>query len=347
MQTSAGSSVMQVWQRPGAGFAVAMLLLVAAESLLHSDAVLHRFRAVFAAGRAMDKVLHVERNPPRLLIMGNSRVDNGFDPETVVEHAAGLAGPSAFNLGLPGANASVLYGIVCRLDGAGLLKPGVIEQVVVGLDEGLVQGDDSLGYLVFFGDRRRMLEQRDYANLGRSLVRGWGYASNLKQLREPAKLERFVRALHDPLEPVGGGAATRLGYRPGFGAVMQDADQVRQQEAGSSAAPDAKAEADLLAMLDLLRQRGVLVSVVFPPLLNRQVLYLDAQMPAAAPYRRIRSELVARGVPMVALGAGEGRDPGEFVNAGHLNDRGAQRFSAMLGRALADGGRGSVGAGTP
>ncbi|MDY0013823.1 MAG: hypothetical protein RBS40_13135 [Rhodocyclaceae bacterium] len=27
----------------------------------------------------------------------------------------------------------------------------------------------------------------------------------------------------------------------------------------------------------------------------------------------------------------------EFVNAGHLNDQGAQRFSAMLGEALAQG----------
>lgn len=338
MQTFEGVAMKRAWLRPGAGIAVAIVLLLGAEALLHSDTVLHRFRAVFAAGRAMDKLLHVERDPPRLLLLGNSRVDNGFDPVTVVEHAGGRSGPSGFNLGLPGANASVLHGIVRRLDSARLLGPGAIEQVVIGLDEGLVQADDSLGYLVFFGDRERMLAHGDYANLARSILRGWGYAGNLKQLREPAKLEQLVRAVLGPVEPVGGGAARRQGYRPGFGAAAQDADQVMRQEAGSTAPPDRIAAADLLAMLDLLRQRGVRASVVFPPLLTRQVLYLDEAHPAAAPYLKIRSELAARDVPMLALAAGERRDPAEFVNAGHLNDRGAQRFSAMLGRALADDG---------
>lgn len=325
----------RAWQRPGAGLAVAAFLLLAGEGLLHSDAVLHRFRAVFAAGRAMDKVLHVEQVPPQLLIMGNSRVDNGFDPVTVIESAGGRAGRSAFNLGLPGANASVLYGILRRLDARGLLGQGAVEQVVIGLDEGLLQGDDSLGYLVYFGDRERMLGHRDYTNLGRSLLRGWGYAGNLKQLREPAKLEQFARAVFGPVEPVGGGAARRLGYRPGFGAIAQDLEQLARQEAGSTAPPDPVAQADFRAMLDLLQQRAVKVSVVFPPLLTRQVLYLEEQHPAALPYVRIRTELAARGVNMLALGAGEPRDPAEFVNAGHLNDRGAQRFSALLGQALA------------
>jgi hypothetical protein len=336
MQTRKEGAMMQDWRRAGAGIAVAVMLLLAGELSLHSDAVLHRFRAVFAAGRAMDKVLHVEQTPPRLLIMGNSRVDNGFDPVTVVENGGNRPGTSAFNLGLPGANASVFYGILLRLDARGLLRPGAIEQVVIGLDEALVQGDDSLGYLVFFGNREHMLKRHDYTNFVRSVVRGWGYAANLKQLREPAKLLQFIEALRGPVDPVGGGAALRLGYRPGFGAIAQDVEQLARQEAGSTAPPDPHVEEDFRAMLDLLKRRAIRVSVVFPPLLTRQMLYLDEQHPAAAPYLRIRAELAARGVQMLALGAGERRDPAEFVNAGHLNDRGAQRFSALLGRGLAD-----------
>ncbi|HJV24472.1 MAG TPA: hypothetical protein VJ673_02250 [Aromatoleum sp.] len=315
-----------------------MILLLAGEFALHSDAILHRFRSVFAAGRAMDKLLYVEQMRPSLLIMGNSRVDNGFDPATVLANAGPSAGRTAFNLGLPGANASVLYGIARRLDADKLLGPGAIRQVVIGLDEGLMQGDDSLGYLVFFGDRSRMLEQGDYLNLARSMVRGWGYATNLKQLREPAKLGQFVQSAFAPAEPLGGGAAQRLGYRPGFSATTQDAGQVMRQEAGSTQPPSPTVAADFIALLDLLHERQVKVSVVFPPLLTRQLLYLDERHPAAAPYLKIRDALAARGVPMVALGAGEQRNPEEFINAGHLNDRGAQRFSAELGRALADDG---------
>src|SRR6185369_10277058 len=189
--------------------------------------------------------------------------------------AGPAAGVSAFNLGLPGANASVLYGIARRLDAGKLLGPGAIEQVVIGLDEGLVQGDDSLGYLAFFGDRSRMLQRGDYLNLARSMLRGWGYASNLKQLREPAKLGQFIRAAMGPVEPLGGGAALRLGYRPGFAAMTQDAGQVMRQEAGSTAPPDPAVAADFGALLDLLHERKVRVSVTFPPLLTRQLLYLD------------------------------------------------------------------------
>lgn len=69
-------------RRPGLGLLIGMLLLGAVEVWLHSDHFLYRFRSVFAAGRAMDKVRFVESSPPEVLILGNSRADNGFAPHT-------------------------------------------------------------------------------------------------------------------------------------------------------------------------------------------------------------------------------------------------------------------------
>lgn len=321
--------------RPGAGLAVAMALLVGGEALLHCDAFMHRMRSVFAAGRGFDKVLHVERHVPRLLVIGNSRIDNGVDPVTLAQRIR--PGLTAFNLGLPGVNASALYAIVRRLDARGLLGAGRVERVVVGLDEGLLQVGDSLGYQVFFGDRGLLLARNDYLGALKTTVRSWGYADNLKQLREPSKLIQFGQALVRPVEPIGGGAGERLGYRPGFAGANQDAEQVMRQEVGSAAPPDSTVVQDFWAMLDLLHARGVDVAVVFPPLLSRPVLYIDPVHPAAAPFHEIREALAARDIPMFALEAEVRLTAADFINAGHLSDRGAQRFSALLGDALAQG----------
>lgn len=87
--------------------------------------------------------------------------------------------------------------------------------------------------------------------------------------------------------------------------------------------------------LDLLQARGVRVAIVYPPLLNRDVLYLAAGDSAAEPYLEVVRQLHARGVPLIGLEPGVRRNPVEFVNAGHLNDRGAKRFSALLAERLA------------
>ncbi len=322
----------RTWRRlgmPGAGVLCALVILILVEASLHSDIVLHRLRSVFAVGRAFDKVLHVEQQPPQLLVLGNSRMDNGIDPATLA--AAFSPGLSAFNLGLPGANASAVLGIVQRLDDESLLGPGRIERVLVGLDESLLQAGDALGYEVFFV--KAELWRDGFSVFLRSQLRLWAYADNLKQLREPAKLIQFFDAVRRPVEPIGGGAAQRQGYRPGFG-DNQDAGQVARQEAGSVAPPDGKVARDFRALLDLLKQREVQVTVVFPPLLSRKLLYLQAQDGASRPYLAVREEMAARGIPMFALAPGAELLPTEFVNAGHLNDVGAQRFSEGLGLAL-------------
>lgn len=324
---------MEIWRSiglPGLGVVVAVLMLAGAEALLHSDDFMYRLRAVFAVGRAFDKVLHVEHDTPQWLVLGNSRVDNAIDPRTVAR--ALPTGPSMFNLGLPGAGATALLGIAQRLDERGLLGPAGIGNVLIGIDESLLQGGDALGYEVFFV--APLLWDHGLQAFLRTRIRLWGYADNLKQLREPAKLLQFFQALHSGLEPAGGAAADRQGYRPGFGG-QQDAGQVARQEAGSTAPPSDAEVVALLRLVDLFRKRGVAVAVVFPPLLNRKVLYLEPEHPAAAPYLAVRRALEQRGIPLFALAPERRMVPAEFVNAGHLNDHGAQRFSAALGAALA------------
>lgn len=311
----------------------AVLLLALAEGALHADAFLYRYRSVFAVGRAVDKIRYVEAHLPRVLVAGNSRVDNAFDPITLQANLPGVRPGEVFNLGMPGADARALYGILARLASQDLLGPGRIGRVVLGLDESFLQSGDSLGYAVFFGDRATMWKEREYADLLRSWLRLWGYADNLKELREPAKLQRFALATVKEVEPVGGSAGEHFGYRAGFG-ELQDAAQAAQQEAGSLQPPDPRLVRYFWRCLDLLAANKVDVVIAFPPLLNREVLYIDPSDARASPYSHIASELAARGVPMLALDPGGVRSADEFINAGHLNDRGAQRFTRLLAREL-------------
>ena len=319
--------------RPGRGLLVALALLCAVEAWLHTDGFMLQFRSVFAAGRAMDKVVYVQAHRPALLILGNSRADNGFDPRTVMENFDPKLARGAFNLGLPGADMRVLAGLVERLDEAGTFGGDGIRIVALSLDESLLQTIDTLGQDVFFAGAGRLLHEGQFQDAIRAVLRLYGYADNFRQLREPAVLQRFVRALVGDVDPIGGGAAAYLGYRAGFGG-LQDENAARQQEAGSTAAPNDVNVRQLWRTLDLLSARSVRVVVVYPPLLNRDVLYRMPGSPQAAPYLRIAEELARRGIAMVSLDGGPPRDPKDFVNAGHLNDRGAQRYSALLGQAL-------------
>lgn len=277
--------------------------------------------------------MHVEQQPPGLLILGNSRADNAFDPLTVLRQFDDASPASAFNLGLPGADMRVLSGIVERLDRHGVFGPGRTEIVLLVLDEALVQPIDTLGQDVFFASASQLWADGQFHDAFRTQFRLYGYSANFRQLREPAVLLRFMTALRQDVEPVGGGAAEHLGYRAGIGS-LQDLAAARQQEAGSNIPPSAASLRQLWLTLDLLAARGVKVLVVYPPLLNREVLYLMPERPGASPYVTIGRELERRGVPRIALEPDAQRDPHEFVNAGHLNDRGAQRFSALLGQAL-------------
>ena len=318
---------------PGAGLVFAAALLALVEAYLHTDAFLYRYRSVFAVGRAMDKLRYVESHVPPVLIVGNSRVDNAFDPVTMQANLPWIKPGEIFNLGMPGADARTLYGVLARLGAKGLLGPKRIGWVVIGLDESFLQEGDSLGYGVFFANRTELWDEHAYVDLARSWIRLWGFSDNFKELREPAKFEQFISATFHDVEPLGGGAQAHLGYRAGFGG-LQNAEQAAMQEAGSKQPPNPVVLGYFWRCLDLLSSRSVNVVVTFPPLLNRDVLYISPADPASAPYLDVAAQIAARGIPMIALDPGGARSASEFVNAGHLNDRGAQRFSRMLAKQL-------------
>ena len=317
----------------GGAFWLALLLLALVESALHSEQVIHQFRAVFALGRAYDKLQYVEHNPPPVLFIGNSRIDNGVDPRTfgrawADDHRRG------FNLGLPGANALVYHGAIRRLDARGLLGGEGIQAVVLGLDESALQDEDSLGYVGFLADRSALWEAGRYRDWLGSYLRLWSYSGNLRQLREPDKALRFIEASMRSVDPVGGAAAAHLGYRAGFGAA-QNRIQLVRQETAAQLPPAPGVEAFLWRTIALLQARGVRVFVTIPPLRDRPSAFFDAS-PAAAPYRALLARLRQEGVSVLPIATGYA--PAEFVNAGHLNNRGAQRYSAELGRQLAERG---------
>jgi len=313
----------------GGAFWMATLLLALAELALHSETVMFQYRAVFAVGRAYDKLFEVERRPPPVLFIGNSRTDNGIDPQTV--DRVGLHARPGFNLGLPGANAIVYQGEIRRLDDRKLLGKTAIHTAVFGLDESALQEDNSLGYISFLADRRALWDAGRYRDWLASLLRLWSYSGNLRELREPDKALRFVEASVRSLDPVGGAAAAYRGYRAGFGAA-QNAGQVAQQESVALHPPAPAVEHFLWQAIDLLQARGVRVFVTLPPLRDRPSAFVDPR-PEATPYLALLDQLRQRGV--VVLPVPTGFTPDDFINAGHLNDRGAQRYSAELGRQLA------------
>ncbi len=311
----------------GAGTLVALVLLLGVESLFHSDAFLNKYRSVFASGRAMEKLMYAETRIPSIVIAGNSRIDNGFNP-AVVEQV--LPGEHVLNLGIPGANARIMYGMFARLDKQGLLGEQGIKKVILGLDESLFQSDDSLAYSVFFADRAAMWRNGEYGDLAGSIIRLWGYADNLKQLKEPAKAVRFLEASVADVEAWGGAVKKNHGYRAAAAGEFQNVEQLMQQEAGSQNPPDPVVEKYFWDLLDLLQRRQVEVAVLFPPLLTRDVLFLGDDQPSAKPYLKIRKKLEEHNIPLLAFDVGKKKNPREFANAGHLNDKGASRYSLLL-----------------
>jgi hypothetical protein len=317
---------------PGLGksFWVAALIVLCVESALHSETIIHRYRSVFAVGRAIDKLHYVEQHPPRLLFIGNSRIDNGVDP-LAINKALGQPASFSFNLGLPGANLLIYHGIVERLNAQGLLGAQGIHTVVLGLDEGALQEDNSLGYVGFLAQRAALWKSGRYQDWLGSYLRLWSYSANLRELREPEKLLRFMEASVHSLDPIGGSAATHMGYRAGFGGAQNEA-QVTWQENSAQEPPSSGLEVFLWHVIELLQSQGVHVFITIPPFLDRPSAFLDPS-PAATPYRTLLLRLQQRGV--YVLRTPTDFSPSEFINVGHLNDRGAQRFSTELGRQLA------------
>jgi hypothetical protein len=316
---------------PGLGksFWVALFIIVGVELAMHNEAIVHRYRSVFAVGRAIDKLHYIEKHPPQLLFIGNSRVDNGIDP-LIINHALKQPSSYSFNLGLPGANLLIFHGIVERLNAQNLLGAQGINTVVLGLDENTFQEDNSLGYVGFLAHRPTQWDLGRYQDWLGSYLRLWSYSANLRQLREPDKLLQLIKASTDSIDPIGGAAATYHGYRAGFGATQNEA-QVINQENIAQQPPSPTVEVFLWQTIKLLQSLDVRIVVTTLPLRDRCSAFYDPSL-TATPYRTLLTRLRQRGI--IVLPTTTNYSPSEFINAGHLNNQGAQHFSAELGHQL-------------
>lgn len=305
------------------------MIVLLVECALHSETVLFRYRSVFAVGRALDKIHYVEKHKQGIVFIGNSRTDNGIDPRTVAKNLPG-GRASAFNLGLPGANAIVYHGEIRRLEVNGLLGGDAIHTVVLGLDENALWEENTLGYIGFLADRCSLWQAARYHDWFGSFLRLWSYSGNLRDVREVKEMSRFIKATFHRIEPIGGTAETYLGYRAGFG-EPPNASEILRRRSIAPKSPSKDVEAFLWLSVDILQARGVRVFVTILPERHRLSGYFDPSS-HAAPYREVRARLEQRGV--IVLPPPRDYSDSEFINDGHLNDRGAQRYSLELGRQL-------------
>lgn len=314
------------WRLPFAGTLVALLLLAGVEGVLHTDSFLYRFRAVFAAGRAMDKLVALEAAPATVLALGNSRVDNGIHPEIFLRET----GLSMFNLGLPGAEACNVEGIVARLVARDLVGPGRIEQVLFGLDDGFFQRVGGLGYEVFFDTRERLLDHERYRDWLRSVLRLWGYSDSLRTLQEPAKLIRFAQATIGDVESWGGNALETRGFRAADAVMNQDEAQTKIQEASESKVVDSAVLECFWAATASLQRAGATVAVIFMPTLRGYDPFTATSGTQEDSYHNVRQKLGEAGIRVLDVHASSVRAARYFANAGHLNRKGAERFTTLV-----------------
>ncbi len=311
----------------GKGLVVGLLLLMGVELYLHNDDFLHRYRSVFAAGRAADKIDFVAEAQPALVFIGNSRVDNGIAPTTVAT-TLGAQPSEVFNLGVPGMNTRVLHGIVRQLADRSALHPSGVRCVFIGLDASLFVEEDAMNYGVFFADREKMLEHGEYHPLLASVFRLWGFSGNLKGLREPGRLRDFLAATLVDRDPWGGSAADSRGFRAKKETL--NADDVKIESAAMDIPPvDSPLVRYLLDTMDELKQRHVVIGVFFPPQFRRTNVFERAREPPSNA-GRLLSLLRERDVNIYSLNESIDFDAKWFANPGHLNEGGARLYSSLL-----------------
>ena len=327
MTTSATATV----TASGKGVIIGLLVLLGIELYLHNDDFLHRYRSVFAVGRAADKITHVVKMQPNIVFMGNSRVDNGIAPEVVTSTLEMNQG-EVFNLGIPGQNTRVLSGVVRELERRGALSAVQLQCVMIGLDATLFYPVDDLNYSVFFADRWEMAAAGEYRDLLSSVFRLWGFSPNLKGLREPARIKDFITATLIDRDPWGGSVRDNLGFRAKQERLTPaQGNKVPDQE--TPVALDTQARAYLLTALDRLLAHGISVGVFFTPQYRRSNEFERIGSDNDT-YRQLLADLQSRGVALIHVTDMGTYGADLFSNPGHLNEEGARRYSAALAQTM-------------
>ena len=313
------------------GIVTAILIVFGVELYLHNDDFLDRYRSVFAVGRAADKVAYVARTQPSIVLLGNSRVDNGISP-VAVSAVIGKETTGVFNLGIPGQNTRVLSGVVRELESRGALTATRMKYVLIGLDPTLFSLDDELNYSVFLADRWEMASAGEYSELAASIFRLWGYSSNLKGLREPGRMRDFIAATLTDREPWGGSLRDNLGYR----AKKEEMTEPERKTVPEDTLPkplDPKALAYLSNAVRRLLSHDMRVGVFFPPQYGRKNDF-EKRDAAYEQYRIVLADLRRRGVEILHIENSDTYAASLFSDPGHLNEAGAKRYSTSLARAM-------------
>ena len=327
MTTSATATV----TASGKGAIIGLLVLLGVELYLHNDDFLHRYRSVFAVGRAADKITHVVKMQPTIVFMGNSRVDNGIAP-AVVSSTLNLRQGEVFNLGIPGQNTRVLSGVVRELERRGALSAVQLQCVMIGLDATLFFPVDDLNYSVFLADRWEMAAAGEYRDLFSSVFRLWGFSPNLKGLRDPARIQDFMAATLTDRDPWGGSVQDNLGFR----AKQERLTPAHGNEVPAQETPEAldnQPRAYLLTAIDRLLAHGISVGVFFTPQYRRSNDF-ELDGPDNDTYRQLLGDIKDRGVALIHVADMGTYEAGLFSNPGHLNEEGAHRYSSALAQAM-------------
>jgi hypothetical protein len=327
MTTSATATV----TAHGKGLIIGLLVLLGVELYLHNDDFLHRYRSVFAVGRAADKIDHVVKMQPTIVFMGNSRVDNGIAPG-VVSSTLNLHRGEVFNLGIPGQNTLVLAGVVRNLERRGVLSSVQLRYVMIGLDASLFSLEDDLNYSVFLADRWEMATAGEYRDLFSSVFRLWGFSLNLKGLREPARMQDFIAATLTDREPWGGSVLENLGYRSNQ-ERLTPVQRNMLQDQGAPAALNFRARTYLLTAIDQLLARGICVGVFFTPRYSR-INEFERSGPDHDSYKQLLADMQARDVALFHVADMNAYGADLFSDPGHLNEDGARRYSTALATAM-------------
>lgn len=296
------------------------------EFYLHNEDFLYRYRSVFAVGRAADKINYTITKKPQLIFIGNSRVDNAVNPKILIDSLQ-LNQYGAFNLGIPGVNTLVLSGIASRV--GTIRKQGNKQPVILllGLDETLFTLDDQLNYSVFFADRWQLLSDGNFKLLISSVLRIWGFSDNLKGLREPGRLKDFFKATLTDQEPWGGSLTSNLGFRAKEGVL-------NEQEAAQFPAVNPIPNLDPVTVnyfyrfVDSMLKEGIQVAVFFPPLYGRVTAFEQAGN--VGQYQQILKQLEKRNVTIIPNKKELKFTREDFLNTGHLNESGANKFTVFL-----------------
>jgi len=314
----------------GKGLIIACLILFGCEIYLHYDGFLHRYRSVFAVGRAADKIDYVIENRPRLVLVGNSRVDNAIDPALLTEYLD-LKRDNAFNLGVPGVNTIALSGITDLLLASAYYSDSEDVFVLLGLDESLFTLKDELNYSVFFANRWKLLKYSEFRLFISTVFRLWGFSDNLKGLREPGRFQDFLQATLSDRESWGGPISQNLGFR------AQNGELSAKDSAGSiavypTAALDPVATDFFYNLIDSLLEKQVNIAVFFAPLFGRESLF--EKRSGNDQYQAVINFLRDRQVAILSTTMGLDFTHKDFLDAGHLNVIGAKKFTASLAESI-------------